>query len=305
MGIRASDVILGAIPMSHSYGLSSVALPALVRGCAVAVPEDSGPLAPLEAAHAAGATVMPTVPAYLQALVALRRPGLWPKTIRLVISAGAPLGSATAAGFFDVFGQRVHAFYGASECGGIAYDREGGAAERGTVGPPVEGVTIDLEEIPGGDAGEGVVVVSSAAVAEGYLHEANPRLGGGRFRTSDRAAFAAGELRLAGRLDGIINVKGKKVDPGEVERVIAEMGGVIDALVLGVPGRNHATETVAAVVACRPGAVTAEDVVAFCRARLAEHKVPRRVRLVAELPRTARGKVDRAALPWPELAGSR
>jgi long-chain acyl-CoA synthetase len=295
MGLHARDVILGAIPMSHSYGFSSVALPALVRGCAVAVPAEPGPLAPLESARAAGVTVMPTVPAYLQGLVALRRPEVWPRSVRLVVSAGARLTPATAAGFFDVFGQRVHCFYGASECGGITYDREGGAAERGTVGSPVDGVTIEIEGLKSG-AEDGVVVVASDAVAEGYLNEPSPRLEGGRFRTSDRGSWTGGELRLGGRLDGIINVKGRKVDPGEVERVIAELDGVIDAIVLGVPGRHDGTEAVGAVVACRPGTLTAEDVVTFCRAHLAEHKVPRRVRLVDELPRTSRGKVDRGAL---------
>ncbi|HBL30494.1 MAG TPA: long-chain fatty acid--CoA ligase, partial [Acidobacteria bacterium] len=63
-----------------------------------------------------------------------------PAALRLVLTAGALLGAATAARFREAFGLPVHVFYGASECGGICYDRTGDAAERGTVGTPVDGV---------------------------------------------------------------------------------------------------------------------------------------------------------------------
>ncbi len=78
--------------------------------------------------------------------------------------------------------------------------------------------------------------------------------------------------------------------------MLVELAGVLEVVVLGVPSRLDGSQTVRAVVACQPGTLTAEEVVAFCRARLAEHKVPRSVRLVPEIPRNARGKVDRAAL---------
>jgi acyl-CoA synthetase (AMP-forming)/AMP-acid ligase II len=296
MALRDDERILAAIPMAHSYGLSSVALPAVLRGSLVILPDDAGPLAPLAAARAAEATFFPTVPAYLQGLVRLRRPELWPPSLRLVVSAGAVLSAATAAEFRAAHGQPVHCFYGASECGGICYDREGGAAERGSVGTPVEGVTITLDDETAPAGAGGTVVVRSPAVGVGYLPAPSPGLAGGVFRSSDRAAWAGSELRLLGRSDGLINVKGKKVDPGEIEGVLSGLAGVDEVVVLGVPSRLDGSQTVRAVVACPPGTLTAEDVVAFCRARLAEHKVPRSVRLVPEIPRTARGKVDRAAL---------
>lgn len=296
MGLRDDDVILASIPMAHSYGFSSVALPALLRGCRIAVSEGSSPLAPLDVARAAGVTFVPTVPAYLQGLVALARPETWPQSVRLVVSAGALLPPATAAGFKEAYGQAVHCFYGASECGGICYDRDGGAAERGTVGRAVDGVTLRLEAQPGSPDAGGAVVVESAAVASGYLREPDARLAGGQFRTSDRGTWKDGELRLCGRLDSLINVKGRKVDPGEVERVILDLEGVVDVVVLGVPSRPEGNEAVRAVVACLPDRLTPHQVVAFCRTRLADHKVPRSVRLVTEIPRTARGKIDRQAL---------
>src|SRR5262249_14836610 len=138
-----------AIPLSHSYGLSSLVLPALLRGTPLVLPEEDGLLAPFAAAAAAGATVFPTVPAYVEALLKLSHPPAWPPSLRLVIAAGAPLQPATARRFRETFGLPVHVFYGASECGGICYDREGSAGERGTVGTPVQGVEVEL--VAGGE----------------------------------------------------------------------------------------------------------------------------------------------------------
>jgi len=295
MGLRADDRILGAIPMSHSYGFSSVALPALRRGSIAVVPDEEGPLAPLRAASAASATVFPSAPAYLQALLKLSQPPAWPASVRLVISASAPLPPDVAAQFDARFGRRVHVFYGASECGGICYDREGTAAVRGTVGEPVEGVTVRLERLDG-DAEEGLVTVESPAVAVGYLPAPDERLGGGRFVTSDLAVFEGSALRLRGRVDGLINVKGKKVNPTEIESVLQRMPGVSEVVAFGVPSADKASDTVRAVIACPGGGLGYDDVMAWCRAHLPEHKVPRSVVLVSAIPRTARGKVSREEL---------
>jgi acyl-CoA synthetase (AMP-forming)/AMP-acid ligase II len=66
--------------------------------------------------------------------------------------------------------------------------------------------------------------------------------------------------------------------------------------VIGVASAGRRDEVVRAVIACRPGGLQAEDVVAWCRSRLADHKVPRSVVIVDAIPRTARGKVDSSAL---------
>jgi acyl-CoA synthetase (AMP-forming)/AMP-acid ligase II len=291
MGLRDGDRIVAAVPMSHSYGFSSVTLSALVRGFPLAIPEGGHPLAPLEAARAADATFFPTVPAFLQALLKLSRPPEWPSSLRLVITAGAALPPEVARAFGDTYRMPVHVFYGSSECGGICYDREGTGGERGTVGTPVEGVSVSLEPWEA----ESVVTVRSASVAMGYLPEPDPRLADGRFFSSDRGEWVLGELRLTGRVDGLINVKGKKVDPAEVERILSGLLGVEEVVVLGVPSPSGG-QLVRAVVGCPTGKLDAVQVVAFCRGHLADHKVPRSVILVPSLPRNSRGKLDRPAL---------
>jgi long-chain acyl-CoA synthetase len=302
MGLSAEDRHVGAIPFSHSYGFSSVVLPALVRGALAIVPEERtslAPMAPLVAARDLGATFFPTVPAWLSGWTRLASPPPLPPTVRLLISAGAPLAPETARAVRERFGRPVQVFYGASECGGIAFDREGSAAERGTVGTPVAGVTIEL------DPETGRLRIASAAVAEGYLPDAGAELSGGSFLTGDLAAWDGdrpGELRLLGRADDLVIVKGRNVQPGEVELVLRALPGVDEVCVLGVDGPEGPRTVLRAVIASggagatSGGQVTFESVVEHCRGRLAEHKIPRSVLVLPELPRDGRGKVDRKRL---------
>jgi len=167
MSLSRDERILAAIPMSHAYGLSSVAMPALTRGCCLVVPDEGNPLGTMHAAQVGDVTFLPTVPAYLQALLRMTAPPPLPASLRLVITAGAPLHPETAARFRQTYDRPVHVFYGASEVGGICFDRAGDAAERGTLGTPVEGVQITLAEAPGADepgAGGGEVDLAQSGV---------------------------------------------------------------------------------------------------------------------------------------------
>ncbi len=294
MGLTPGDAFVATVPMTHSYGLTSLAMPALLRGQVLVLPEGDSPVEPLAAAEACGATIFPTVPAYLDALLRTSHPPAWPRTLRMALTAGAPLPQTTAARFRETFGQPVHVFYGASESGGICFDREGGAGERGTVGTPIDGVSLRL--LDPDENGAGVVAATSPAVALGYLPEPDERLGEGTYRTSDFAAWRNGELALLGRVDDLVNIKGKKVNPREVERVLGDLLGVREVAVLGVPRAACGGEVLRAVIACGDGALSTDQVLAWCRPRLASHKVPRSVVLVRVLPRTERGKLDRAAL---------
>lgn len=300
MGIGESSRLMAAIPLSHSYGLSSLAVPALTRGIVLVIPDETGPSPGLASAAACGATFFPTVPAVIGALLRIEPAPPWPATLRLVVTAGAPIAPESAARFRETFGLPVRVFYGASEVGGICFDREGGAAERGTVGTPVEGVRVTLErEVERGDApDEGTVVVLSRAAAAGYLPDPNEKLAGGTFRGGDVGAWRAGELALRGRED-FINVKGKKVYPREVEGILAGFPGVDEVVVLGVRLNGTDGETVRAVIAGDPEKVTPAAVLEHCRGRLAPHKIPRSVVVRREIPRTERGKIDRSALAGP------
>jgi fatty-acyl-CoA synthase len=118
----------------------------------------------------------------------------------------------------------------------------------------------------------------------------------GCFRTSDLATFRGGELVLLGRIDDLINVKGLKLNPREVESVLCQMGGVIDAVVFGADDLGGGGHVVCAVVAVSDDTIGYTGIQRWCREHLAAHKFPRRVVTVGRIPRNARGKVDRNAV---------
>jgi len=293
MALVDDERILAAVPLSHAYGFASVLLPVLMRSSTMVVPDDDGPLTAMRAVAVAGVTFLPTVPADLQSVLKMATPPPLPATVRLVVTAGAPLQPSTAVRFRETYGRGIHVFYGASEVGGITFDRTGTAGERGTLGEPVDGVEVRLV---GDDEDGGVVEVRSSAAALGYVPEASSALAGGVFRTSDLGAWLDGELVLTGRVDDLLNVRGKKVNPREVEAVLAACDGVEEVVVVGELDPAGGGHVVRAVVVRTNAALDPAALRTWCADRLAPHKVPRSIVVVERIPRTERGKVDREAV---------
>ena len=286
MGIEPDDINLGAIPFSHSYGFSNLVMPLLVQGTPVVVSNDYLPQSLVELANAHRCTVAPLIPMVFEHLATAAHGSF--ETVRTFISAGAPLPASTSRKFRERFGIDIHSFYGCSECGGITYDRRGGAVERGTVGGALAGVTLTTEERR--------LSIRSGSVAAGYLFDASTfqPFAGGAFVSDDLVEERDGEVAVIGRASDLINTAGKKVNPREVEAVLLQIDGVTEAKVYGEPAGARG-EVVAAAIVATPD-VTRELVREFCRARLSLHKVPRIVKLIDRMPVDERGKVKRAAL---------
>ena len=284
--------VLAAIPLSHAYGFASIFLPSITCGWTLVVPRSGGPFSASEAALDGQVTFLPTVPAFISSLLKLSSPPELPDTVRLVISAGAPLKPETARRFRRQYGRDIHVFYGASEVGGITFDREGSAGRRGTLGMPVDGVRIELKQSGFDEGGSGTVVVRSSSAAVGYFPDPHESLRNGRFSTSDVGRFDRGELVLVGRVDGVINVRGKKVWPREVESVLEAIPGVEEAIVIKTSARDGSGDEVQALVASGGSVLKEAELMQICRSQLESHKVPRRVRVVDSVPRNSRGKVD-------------
>lgn len=285
MDIRPTDLNLGAIPFSHSYGFSNLVTPLIVQGTPAVFSNDYLPQSLLDLANRHRCTVAPLIPMVFAHLITAAHGRF--ETVRTFLSAGAPLPAATSRRFRERFGQDIHSFYGCSECGGITYDRRGGAVERGTVGAAMDGVTLHT-------AG-GRLEVRSGSVAAGYLFDAATFEPFTSFTTDDLVEVREdGELALTGREGDLINTAGKKVNPREVEAVILQIEGVREVKVYGAEAGARG-EVVAAAVVATPN-VTRELVREFCRSRLSLHKVPRIVKLIDEMPVDERGKVKRAVL---------
>jgi long-chain acyl-CoA synthetase len=287
MGLTEDDLNYGVIPWSHSYGFSNLVTPLLCRGIPVVVTEDRLPRAILDGLARSGATVFPGLPIFFQKLAELDSAPL-PK-LRLCISAGAPLGAATAAAFRARFGMKVHSFYGSSECGGITYDASDDVVPEGCVGQPMRGVQIEFED--GDDTTR--IAIRSAAVGESYFPEPDPAvLGGGRFTPGDLVRRTPHGLVLAGRVSDFINVAGRKMNPAAVEAILWTCPGVREAVVFGVPHPHRGEEP----IACVAGTASLETLQNHCAGRLPTWQIPRDFWLVENLPVNERGKLNRKAL---------
>src|SRR5512140_2726863 len=293
MDISDDDLNLGVIPVSHSYGFGNLLTPLIARGVPLVVSRDRTPRAVLADVARTNATVFPGTPAFYQAFCDIGDVPPLPK-LRLCISAGAPLSSAVARKFFEKFKQPIHSFYGASECGGICYDRHGTTFEDGLVGQPMQGVEVELID-PAESASQ--IRVRSAAVSDGYFPEPdNQKLGNGVFVPDDLLERHGSALKIVGRISDVINVAGKKVNPAEVEAQLLRFKGVRQAVVFGRPtGAGLRNEEVTACVLASPE-VGESDLLRFCRTALGGWQVPKRIFIVDIIPTNERGKISRRDL---------
>lgn len=279
MGIRSRDLNYAMIPLGHSYGLGNLTLPLIAQG----VPLVCG-TAPLPHAIAADfarwrPTVFPGVPALWRALTAS---GVTLKSLRLGISAGAPLPPEVAREFAARFGQRLHNFYGSSETGGIAYDATGASTLRGGVGRALRGVKLAV--LP-----QQRLCVSSAAV---LTHGHRRRIGkhGAWIMPDLVTRDARGGLILLGRRGTTVKIAGRRVNVAEIAARLRGLRGVRDAWV-GVS--ENADPVLGAVVATDR---RADELRAALFADTAAWKIPKRLVVVPALPLTTRGKIDTRAL---------
>ena len=288
MGIGERDLNFGVIPFSHSYGFSNLITPLLVRGVPLAVSRDRMPRAVLEDLARTEATVFSGMPLFYQAFTEMPEAPALPR-LRLCVSAGAPLTRPVARNFRAKFGLAIHSFYGASECGGICYDRAATDEREGFVGPAMTGVTL-LPNKSGAAATQ--FEVRSAAVGDGYFPEPEAlKLSAGVFRPDDLVEMNPDGVRLVGRLSDVINVAGKKVNPAEVEAHLLSFAGVRQAVVFGRASVSRNEEVTACVVAASGTEEAA--LLQFCRERLSGWQVPKRIFFVAQLPANERGKISR------------
>ncbi len=283
MSLTSGDRVLLAIPLSHSYGFDNGVLSLAAGGTPLVLQPDVLPGALLGSMKDHGATMFPAVPALIRALSQVA----WPKglALRRVISASAPLSPEVAEAFYAASGLRVHQFLGSTETGGISFEtRPEEAAAAGAVGFPLPGVRIDLDAA-------GIVRIHSKANRFAMLPagRVTPEV-----ETGDRGEWTPeGRLRLLGRATLTANLGGIKIDLGSLEAFLRGLPGVDEAAALAVEGSARGQRILAFVEGRGCGA---EALLELCRLRLSAREVPSEIRVLERLPRTERGKPDRAAL---------
>ncbi|MET9891154.1 FadD7 family fatty acid--CoA ligase [Streptomyces sp. NPDC006465] len=304
------DATVAVMPFFHGHGLFGALLASLAGGGCVLLPAGGRFSArtfrdDMRAAGATWFTAVPTVHEILLDRAELEHPVPHGPPLRFVRSCSAPLNPATQRALERAFGAPLLSAYGTTEATHQATSEplpQHGVLKHGSVGLPT-GVDVrvadrDGRPCPAGVQGE--VWLRGPTVARGYLAEPERTARGfadGWLRTGDLGSLDAdGYLSLTGRIDNIINRGGEKVSPERVEDILAGCPGVAEAAVFAVPDPVYG-QRVGAAVAVRAGeTVGAEEILRYCRDRLAACEVPDRLELVAALPHTAKGGLDRLAV---------
>jgi fatty-acyl-CoA synthase len=249
-------------------------------------------------------------------LDALAHAATWPtadlSSVRFVVTGGAPVPERLIRAYLD---RRVTLLqgYGLSEAAPLAMllDPDSALRKVGSAGRPPLFVDIRIIDATGNDVAPGAtgeLLVRGPNVMAGYWKRpAETRevlVEGGWLRTGDAARVDEdGDTWIVDRLDARFESTGGVVYPGDVERALQAHPAVADAGVVGVPGPTGGMAGAAFVVLV-PGATATEDeLLAFCRGRLAAHQVPASISFVGELPRNAAGKLLRGRLSGPAARG--
>jgi malonyl-CoA/methylmalonyl-CoA synthetase len=180
-----------------------------------------------------------------------------------------------------------------------------GERRLGSVGLPLAGVAVRVvnqendQPLPHGEIGE--VQLRGPNIFKGYWRQPEKTVesftADGWFRTGDLGFLETdGYVTLCGRSKDLIISGGLNIYPPEVERVLAEHPGVAACAVIGCPDREWGERVTAVVVLNRGESVSGQDLIAFCRERLAPYKSPKSIVFREELPRNAMGKVQKAEL---------
>ena len=305
---EGTEVMAAALPLFHLFGLIVSMSVGVMIGATlllIADPRDAAALAVALAEHQA--TLLPAVPVIFQALCREATPAQL-RSVRWAISGAAALPMSVKADFEALSGARLVEGFGLTEAMVVTHcNPMRGENRPGSIGlplPDVEARIVGLDEsavqarLTPGELGE--LVVRGPALMAGYFARPDETalvLRAGWLHTGDVGHMDAdGYFYVLGRQKDVIKVGGLQVWPREVEDVIAALPQVAEAAVAGGLHLEHG-ETVKAWVVLKPGqALSAEEVRAACRQKLAIYKAPREVVFVDQLPRTAAGKVLRREL---------
>lgn len=301
----SADILLTALPLSHSFGATvCMIIPVLVGCTSVYLPRFEA-LSALETIEAERVTVFPGVPSMFAWLTALKTERRFDtSSLRLCVSGGAALPIEIVAPFEERYGTVLVEGYGPTEASPVvSCNRSKETRKLGTVGPPLPGVEVTIQDdaghvLPPGEIGE--VCVRGANVMKGYWNDPAATaevMRGDWLLTGDLGTLDEdGYLSIVDRKKDLIIVGGLNVYPREVEDVLRQLPEVRDAAVIGVKSPLQG-ERVHAFVELHEGQTLELDrALAHCHRHLARFKVPRAIEVVEALPRSATGKVLRRKL---------
>ncbi|HET9029179.1 MAG TPA: long-chain fatty acid--CoA ligase [Candidatus Aquilonibacter sp.] len=306
--LTADDVLLGALPLFHTFGQTCVMNAAFRVGASVVLVPRFEPEAALALMIDRGVTVLAGVPTMYIGLLDAAKVNAGRPPLRVCASGGAAIPVAVIERFEEAFNAPIFEGYGLSETSPIAsFNQREFGRRPGTVGCGVWGVDVavadaEIEDridlLPSGELGE--IVIRGHCVFKGYLN--NPEatreaIVDGWFRSGDLGTKDAdGFVTIVDRKKDLIIRGGFNVYPREVEEVLMRHPAVKQVAVIGIPHATHGEEIVAVIVRDDAHGVQGEAIIAWSQEHLARHKYPRHVHFVDAMPLGPSGKVLKRVL---------
>ncbi|MBS1893517.1 MAG: long-chain fatty acid--CoA ligase [Actinobacteria bacterium] len=293
---RREDVVLGCLPLFHTFGQTVALNSAFLLGARVVLQRRFDAREALDLMRRHGIEVMVGVPTMYVALLEALGPGEEAPTLRMCICGGAPLPVAVLEAFEARFGCLIQEGYGLSETSPTASVNHTELGVRaGSIGQPLWGVEVEIAAADVEDRIEllgpeekGEIVIRGHNIFAGYLdrpEDTAAAMVDGWFRTGDVGVKDPDGFRhVVGRKKDLILRGGFNVYPREVEEVLARHPAIAQIAVVGIPHPTHGEEILAVVVAEPAATPSAEELLEWAGERVARHKRPRLFVFVDELP---------------------
>ncbi len=317
LGLRETDVCFSAAKLFFAYGLgNALTFPLGVGATTLLMAERPTPDATFKRLTGGVGNVRPTVfygapTGFAGMLASPHLPAREDVAIRLVSSAGEALPADLGERFKRHFGVDIVDGIGSTEMLHIFLSNWPEKVRYGTTGWPVPGYEIELRgeggaAVPDGEPGDLYIHGPSAAMMYwGNRTKTRETFQGGWTKSGDKyVRNGDGSYTYSGRSDDMLKVSGVYVSPFEVEATLVQHPAVLEAAVIGVVDAEGLTKTKAFVVLKQGSQATEAELKAFVKDRLAPYKYPRSIEFIAELPKTATGKIQRFKLREKEAAAS-
>jgi len=316
--VETKDVLISVMPFFHSYGLTvGMNTPIANSLSAIVIPNPRDLQHVLMAIAKHRATFYPGVPTMVVGMnnfPDIKKYDL--SSLRFAVSAAAPLAPETHVRFEQITGCKILEAYGLTETSPVATMAPMGRIKDNSVGVPIPDTDVkivDLEtgtqEMPTGETGE--IIIKGPQIMKGYWNlpeetaktlRVGPDGQPGWFYSADIGFMdEEGYVHIVDRKKDMIIAGGFNIYPSEIEAVLFEHPKVKEAAVIGLPDEKRG-ETVKAFVVLKEGqSATAEEIIGFCRERMAAFKAPKTVEFKTDLPKSLIGKVLRRVLREEEL----
>jgi len=315
---EAQDILISVMPFFHSYGLTvGMNTPIANSLTAIIIPNPRDLRHVLMAIEKHRATFYPGVPTMVVGMnnfPDIKKYDL--SSLRFAVSAAAPLAPETQVRFEQITGCKILEAYGLTETSPVATMAPLGRIKDNSVGVPMPDTEVKIvdvdtgtKEMPTGETGE--IIIKGPQIMKGYWNlpeetakalRVGPDGRPGWFYSADIGFMdEEGYVHIVDRKKDMIIAGAYNIYPTEVEAVLFEHPKVKEAAVIGLPDEKRG-ETVKAFVVLKDGqSATAEEIIAFCRERMAAYKAPRIVEFKTDLPKSLIGKVLRRVLREEEL----